>query len=133
MDDTTAADLIKKFATRTTGSLDPGNPESPPVVGAQLAQALYFAAEALESRARLAARRGHVPARNAGRPWTADEDERLLTAFDAGTPLDALAGLHERTRSGIEARLVRHGRLDERDARGGLGLRYTAKPRSPPG
>jgi hypothetical protein len=133
MDDTTAADLIRSFAARTTGTPDSGHPDLMPVVDAQLAQALHFAAEALESRARLAARRGNVPARNAGKPWTSDEDERLLTAFDGGTTLDALAESHQRTRTGIEARLVRYGRLDERDVRGGLGLRYTAKPRSPPG
>jgi hypothetical protein len=133
MDDTTAANLIKSFAMRTPGTFDPVKPESMPVVDAQLAQALHCAAEALESRARLAARRGNVPARNAGKPWTSDEDERLLTAFDGGATLDVLAENHQRTRTGIEARLVRYGRLDERDVRGGLGLRYTAKPRSPPG
>ena len=35
----------------------------------------------------------------------------LLSAFDGGRPLAELAEAHARTRGGIQARLIRHGRL----------------------
>ena len=37
-------------------------------------------------------------------------------AHPDGTPVEALATAHERTRAGIEARLVKHGRLDAEQA-----------------
>ena len=67
--------------------------------------------------------RGHGPGRGAtaeqhriaaiaGKPWSSEEDERLLAGFDVGTRVDELATAHERTRAGIEARLVKHARLE---------------------
>ena len=60
-------------------------------------------------------RQGALP-RNAGKPWTHEEDDRLLQAFDGGATVDALTAAHERTRAGIEARLVKHGRLEAENA-----------------
>ena len=68
-------------------------------------------------RARMARRNSTLP-RNAGKPWSRDEDERLLAGFDGGITVDALAGAHERTKAGIEARLVKHGRLEAEQAAG---------------
>ena len=48
---------------------------------------------------------------NAGKPWSDEEDRRLLEQFDRGlTPADLARDLG-RTVAGIEARLERHGRL----------------------
>ena len=82
---------------------------------AVMVRALFVAAESLEARARAARRTGNLP-RNAGKTWTQEEDERLLAGFDGGTMVDALATAHERTRAGIEARLVKHGRLEAEQA-----------------
>jgi hypothetical protein len=104
MDDITAAGILKSLAAE-------GNPagdatlQSPDVV-----RALFLAAESLEARARGGRRNSSLP-RNAGKTWNPEEDERLLAGFDAGTAVEALAAAHERTRAGIEARLVKHGRL----------------------
>ena len=49
---------------------------------------------------------------SAGRTWTKSEDQRLLTAYDDGTPISRLAKQHERTRASIKARLARHGRIE---------------------
>ena len=137
MDDATAAQVLRTLAA---GNLPPAEVASQPEPPANqdetaldLRRALFLAVDALEQRARLAARRQATLPRNAGKPWTAAEDEELLARFDAGEPLEALAAGHERTRAGVEARLVKHGRLDERSARGGLGLRYATKERAPPG
>jgi hypothetical protein len=74
-------------------------------------RALFLGAESLEGRARTAHRNGNLP-RNAGKAWTPEEDQRLLTGFDGGAAVEVLAATHERTRAGIEARLVKHGRLE---------------------
>ncbi|MGH8704003.1 MAG: hypothetical protein ACREUO_01150, partial [Burkholderiales bacterium] len=55
-------------------------------------------------------RRSQMPQKT-GEPWSEDEDRKLLAAFDAGRGLVELAGAHERTQTGIRARLVKYGRL----------------------
>jgi hypothetical protein len=138
MEDTVAAQILRTLAagelqlvsgeeTLVASGTDAGDP----VV--DLKRALFVAVEALEQRTRVMARRQHAMPRNAGKPWTQAEDDELLQRFDAGLAVDALASAHERTRAGIEARLVKHGRLDEHAARGGHGLRYATKERAPPG
>jgi hypothetical protein len=74
-------------------------------------RALFLAVDALDSLQRQARARSHLP-RNAGKAWSREEDDRLLAAFDGGTTVEALTATHERTRAGIEARLVKHGRLE---------------------
>ena len=109
MEDLKAAEIVKSLAAGT-GPADATALQSPDVV-----RALFLAAESLEARARGGRRNSNLP-RNAGRTWTSEEDERLLAAFDGGTPVEALATAHERTRAGIEARLVKHGRLEAEQA-----------------
>ena len=74
-------------------------------------RALYCAVTALEAASRRRTRGQGVASSNAGKPWTEEEDRQLLSAFDGGRPLAELAQAHGRTRGGIQARLVRHGRL----------------------
>jgi hypothetical protein len=79
--------------------------QSPDVI-----RALYCALRALETAGRRRLR-GPGATSNAGKPWSDDEDRQLLSAFDNGRPLAELAQSHSRTRGGIQARLIRHGRL----------------------
>ncbi len=115
MEDSKAAEILKSLAAghdplAGTAIDPPGALQSPDVV-----RALYLGAETLEARARLARRNTNLP-RNAGKPWSKEEDDRLLAGFDGGVAVDALATAHERTRAGIEARLVKHGRLEAEQA-----------------
>ena len=48
---------------------------------------------------------------NAGKPWTEMEDNKLLDEFDSKMPLAEIAKEHGRTKGGIEARLVKLGRI----------------------
>lgn len=48
---------------------------------------------------------------NAGKPWSKDEDEALLGAYDTGATIEKLAQTHERSRLGVEARLAKFGRV----------------------
>lgn len=97
-------------------------------------RALFEAVRALESgpaRAPSQQRAGSMPG-NTGLRWTREEEERLAFAFDAGKSVDELARAHNRTRAGIEARLVKLGKtgqsgaklLEVLDRRGWTGLRY---------
>jgi len=59
-----------------------------------------------------AERRPAMPESGSGSRWTADEEQRLASAFDTGKTVDELARAHNRSRAAIEARLVRLGKMD---------------------
>lgn len=48
---------------------------------------------------------------NAGQPWGAEEELKLINDFDFGKTVYALAKQHGRTEGGIRARLIKAGRL----------------------
>jgi len=111
MDDMQAAEILKALAAGTgpAASLPLANPAD--LQSAEVLRALFLGADALQTRAQAGRRQSTLP-RNAGKPWSAEEDERLLAGFDAGRKMDELVAAHERTRAGLEARLVKHGRLE---------------------
>jgi hypothetical protein len=76
-------------------------------------RALFLASKALAAAVRKAEADGDRPGK-AGKAWSQAEDEQLLKAFDAGTTVQDLASLHERSTGGITSRLVRLGRITER-------------------
>jgi hypothetical protein len=90
-----------------TGEVFPaGSPYQHPDV----VRALFVATRALEGRSRQVERQRDLPG-NVGKPWSAEEDKRLLAAFDAGETRIDIARAHDRTVGGIEARLEKFGRL----------------------
>jgi hypothetical protein len=111
MDDSKAAEILKSLATGGDPCDGGSTPTGSPLQSPDVVRALFLAAETLEARVRLARRSTNLP-RNAGKPWSAEEDARLLAGFDGGVAVEALVTAHERTRAGIEARLVKHGRLE---------------------
>lgn len=50
---------------------------------------------------------------NAGKLWTETEEDKLLDEFDSKMPLAEIAKEHGRTKGGIEARLVKLGRISK--------------------
>jgi hypothetical protein len=111
MDEIKAAEILKSLATGVDPGVGAGMPADSPLQSPDVVRALFLAAESLEARVRLARRNTNLP-RNAGKPWSKEEDDRLLAGFDGGIAVEALVTAHERTRAGIEARLVKHGRLE---------------------
>lgn len=82
-------------------------------------RALFAAIKAVEGGTtspapeRAAAERSAAPPQTgAGSRWTEEEEERLGAAFDAGKSVDQLARTHKRSRAGIEARLLKLGKID---------------------
>ena len=110
MDQAQALAIVKSLAN----GVDPEDGEVFPAEGAyqrpQTVRALYTAVEALERAAQFERRKQQLPAKT-GEPWTEEEDRNLLASFDAGHALGDLAVAHQRTQTGILARLVKYGRL----------------------
>ena len=69
-------------------------------------------AAVFEPLARALRRRFVELPRNAGRPWTADEDAALAIGHAAGDTVPQLMAAFERSRGSIQARLVRLGLVD---------------------
>ena len=52
---------------------------------------------------------------NAGKRWTDEEDKKLSEMFDAGISKKEICNTFKRTSTGIASRLVRLGKIRERD------------------
>ena len=96
-------------------------------------RALFQAMRAVEGGSATAAapastpeRKPALPQSGSGSRWSADEEQRLAAAFDTGKTVDELARAHNRSRAGIEARLVRLGKMDASAVT--TPLRYPPKP-----
>jgi hypothetical protein len=105
----------KQIIEVLAGGVDPATGEvladDSPLSSPHVIRALFLAAKALELMAAKAARPAAAAPGNAGKAWTEGEDQRLVAAFDAGTPVAELARTHERTTGAINSRLIRLGRL----------------------
>ena len=110
MNQTEALSIVRSLAN----GVDPESGEVFPAESAyqraQTVRALYAAAEALDRAERFERRKQQLPPKT-GEPWSEDEDRKLLSGFDAGRGLVELAAAHERTQTGVRARLVKYGRL----------------------
>ncbi|MES2947499.1 MAG: hypothetical protein V4858_03060 [Pseudomonadota bacterium] len=89
-------------------------PEDNALNSPHVIRALFIASKALD---RMVVKTAHpsaaepAKAAKAGKPWSDEEDQRLLVDFDVGTPVAALALAHERSSGAITSRLIRLGRL----------------------
>lgn len=74
-------------------------------------RALNTAVGALLSEETKIKRQRDLPER-VGQPWTENEDNDLINAFEKGTSLNDLVIEHQRTRGAIRTRLVRLGKIE---------------------
>ena len=72
--------------------------------------ALQAGFAALQKQQKKETQRAKLPVQ-AGKPWTDEEDQRLLEAFDNGSKVKELAEEHGRTSGAIQSRLTKKARL----------------------
>ena len=77
---------------------------------ADVLRALLAGVVALEQLAARAQRRAQLPG-NVGQSWSIAEEQALMSEFQGGESIAAIAALHGRTLRAIEARLERLGLL----------------------
>lgn len=116
MDDSKAFGIVSALANGVnplTGEVFPAESvyQSPDIVRALFVAARALGAGSAAPPQNAAPRTRPQAANNVGKPWSREEDQRLLTEFDRGRSPRELASLHGRTLAGIEARLEKHGRL----------------------
>ncbi len=76
----------------------------------QVVRALTAAVSALENERSRMRRQERLP-KNAGLPWSSEEDDSLARSFDEQKSLGELAALHHRSAAAIKARLIKLGKL----------------------
>ena len=108
-------EVVQRLRAWTPGT-DAGSGEPLPLAHAlrhaEVHATLVAALCLLESSGAGSERAAPARPRNAGRPWSREDDDRLLALFDAGGGVADLAGQLERTRGSIAARLVKFGRIE---------------------
>lgn len=75
-------------------------------------RALHLAVTILEK----AEKRERKLPENAGKPWTQEADDKLIDLFDKGYSNGEICHVFKRTEGAIASRLVRLGKIQERDA-----------------
>lgn len=76
-------------------------------------RALAAAVTALQQAANAARKNQKLPSAT-GKPWTPDEDQALIAAFESGSTPKQLAAAHDRTNGAVRSRLMKLGKLDVR-------------------
>jgi len=117
MDHTKALNIVSTLANGVNPLTGEVFASDSPYQSPEIVRALFVAARALE--------KGSLPASsaskevrvrtpglpNVGKPWSAEEDERLVAEFAKGRSPRELAASHGRTLAGVEARLEKLGRI----------------------
>src|SRR5512140_692358 len=80
----------------------------------QVVRALNRAVQALEFQQGRERARRSLPA-NAGKPWTNGEDAQMCEELRRGINFEEIARLHNRTQGSIVARLIRLGKISDRN------------------
>lgn len=117
MDQSKALNIVSTLASGVNPITGEVFAADSPYQSSEIVRALFVAARALESGTApppAAAKETRPRAQglsNVGKPWTAEEDERLVTEFAKGRSPRELATVHGRTLAGVEARLEKLGRI----------------------
>ncbi len=111
MNDARALATLQALANGTDPVTGATFPAGSPYQHADTVRALYHAIRALEVAAGGAKRPARNAPGNSGKPWSPGEDAQLISAFDAGQPMETLATTHGRSRFAIEARLAKLGKV----------------------
>lgn len=89
-------------------------PNDSPYQSADVVRALHVALLTLDKARESVRKRRELP-QNSGLPWTEEEYQKVVEAYQAGTSIREIAKLHMRTLGGIRARLEKAGVLRNED------------------
>ncbi len=76
----------------------------------EVIRALNIAARTLQASHK--SQRALQAAPNAGKPWSENEEKRLLAEWDQRKSIPDLAARHGRSAGSIRARLIQHGKIE---------------------
>jgi len=110
MDAETALVVIRPLADGVNPLSGDGLPAESLYQNPRIVRALIAAVNALESESTRMRRQQRLP-KNAGLPWSAEEDEELAKGFDEKNTPGELATVHHRSLGAIRARLIKLGKL----------------------
>lgn len=77
----------------------------------EITSALMISIKSLENEIKKLERKNNLP-KNAGNPWSNEEDANLILKFDNGNSIKELSEILARTEGSIQSRLARHGKLN---------------------
>ena len=103
---TEAVQILRKLADGIDPITNTPLPGESPYQSAKVLRALQFALNSVTGTVMKKPRPGPTAA---GKPWTDEEDARLVAGFKSGVSVTDLIRKHARTRGAIIARLERHG------------------------
>lgn len=89
-------------------------PKNSPYQSAQVVRALYASIKVLEHQTETDARRANLPV-NAGKPWTVEEEQQVIRAFEEGKSVTEISNQHFRTYGAIQSRLIKLGKINVTD------------------
>lgn len=132
MDADKAIEIVRKLADGVDPFTGERFPSSSPYQNADTVRALYMALDGLD-RVKRSKTRQHDGPPKAGKPWTKEEEQRVLDQFDAKVDVSDIAQELERTEGAIWARLEKLGRIskDERMNMSGSTSPATSGPTTP--
>jgi hypothetical protein len=128
-----ATEIIQKLADGVDPTTGDRFPSDSLYQQADTVRALHLALEGLD-RLKRYKERIHSGPPKAGRPWTKDEETRMLQQFDAKVDVTAIAQELNRTPGAIWARLEKVGRIQRKDFSGSTPYppRSGSQPTRPP-
>ncbi len=107
------AEIVRILSELREGR-DPENgaifPRESPYQRGDVVRALSFAVQLVEKRALIDSRKQSYPL-NTGKPWSSEEDAKLIAEFDRNAPIPDIAKQHDRTMNAVRARLVKLGKI----------------------
>ena len=109
-----AIELIRKLADGVDPTTGERFPPSSVYQQADTVRALHLALEGLD-RLKRVKERIHSGPPKAGRPWTKDEEDKMLQQFDGKVDVKLIAQELNRTPGAIWARLEKVGRIQRKD------------------
>lgn len=113
MEPTQALDILRALAAGTDPATGEVFPPDSPYQQPDVLGALALAVNTLQQAANAARKNQKLPAAT-GKPWTAEEDQALVAAFESGSTPKQLATAHDRTNGAVRSRLMKLGKLDVR-------------------